>query len=178
MREPEAPIAPMRIPPADLASAPFSRIASQRYGASATHGSDPVTLEAVLVVIGVIATVIFVAALVVRLPVEPRAPASRARASSRPHPTQLLRIERVVQRSGESGPWAQMQLRPLLREIAEARLARRGLRLDRDEEEARRLLGAEAWELVRLDHPSPRGDRGAGIATSQLEAVLDRLEAL
>jgi hypothetical protein len=137
-----------------------------------------VTPEAVLVVIGVIATVISVAVLATRLPTEARPPAPRPHAMSRSRPTQLLRIERVVGRSGESGLAAHTQLRPLLREIAEARLARRGLRLDRDEEEARRLLGPAAWELVRLDRPSPPDGRSAGIATPELEAVLDRLEAL
>jgi hypothetical protein len=138
-----------------------------------------VTPEAVLVVIGVIATVIAVAVLATRLPVEARRPpAPRPRAISRSRPTQLLWIERVVGRSGESGLAAHTQLRPLLREIAAARLARRGLRLDRDEDEARRLLGPEAWEFVRLDRPSPPDARTAGIATPELELMLDRLEAL
>jgi hypothetical protein len=137
-----------------------------------------VTPEAVLVVIGVIATVISVTFLATRLPTEARAPAPRPHAMSRSRPTQLLWIERVVGRAGESGVAAHTQLRPLLREIAEARLARRGVRLDRDAEEARRLLGPEVWEFVRMDRPSPPDGRDAGIATPELEAVLDRLEAL
>ena len=52
---------------------------------------------------------------------------------------------------------AHTRLRPVLVEIAEARLVRRGLRLERDVEEARRLLGPAAWELVRPDRPAPRG---------------------
>jgi hypothetical protein len=137
-----------------------------------------VTPEAVLVVIGVIATVISVAVLASRLPTEARPPAPRPHTMSRSRPTQLLRIERVVGRAGESGLAAHTQLRPLLREIAEARLARRGLRLDRDGAEARRLLGPQAWELVRPDRPAPPDDRAAGIAPAELEALLDRLEAL
>ena len=43
----------------------------------------------------------------------------------------------------------------MLSEIAEARLARRGVQLNRDHDEARRLLGPEAWELVRPDRPQP-----------------------
>jgi hypothetical protein len=62
-------------------------------------------------------------------------------------------------------------------EIAEARLARRGLRLDCDREQGRRLMGPEAWELVRPDRPPPNG-RAPGLAPRDLEAVLDDLEAL
>ena len=85
-----------------------------------------------------------------------------------------MRVERIVERAGESGLAAHTQLRPLLVEIAEARLGRRGLRLDG----ARDLLGPQVWELVRPDRPAPAVDRGGGIAPAELEAVLDRLESL
>ena len=74
-----------------------------------------------------------------------------------PRPTPLLRLERIVERSGESELSAHTRLRPVLVEIAEARLARRGLRLDRDVEEARHLLGPAVWDLVRPDRPTPAG---------------------
>jgi hypothetical protein len=136
-----------------------------------------VTLEAVLIVAGAIATVIAVAALAAWLPVGAPPPPPRLSATSRARPSQLLRIERIVDRSGESGLAAHTQLRPLLREIAETRLARRGLRLDRDDE-AQALLGPQAWQLVRPDRPAPPEGRGGGITPRELEAVLDRLEAL
>ena len=79
-------------------------------------------------------------------------------------------------RSAASRLATHTQLRPLVLEIAEARLARRGVRLDGDE--ARRLLGPQAWDLVRPDRPAPPDDRAPGIAPSELQAVLDRLEAL
>jgi hypothetical protein len=134
------------------------------------------TLEAVFVMVGVLATVIAVAALAARLPAA-RPPAPRARPPSPPVPSQLLRIERIVRRSGESGLAAHTLLRPALSEIAEARLARRGVQLSRDHDEARRLLGREAWELVRPDRPPP-DRRAPGVAPRELEAVLDTLEAL
>ena len=134
------------------------------------------TLEAVIAVVGAIATVISVAALAARLPARPSRPARRGEPSSRSRPSQLLRIERIVDRSRASRLATHTQLRPLVLEIAEARLGRRGLRLDGDE--ARRLLGPEAWDLVRPDRPAPPDDRTAGIAAGELEAVLDRLEAL
>ena len=134
------------------------------------------TLEAAVVVVGAIATVISVATFTVRLPLAARRPAPRPDRGSRSRPSQLLRIERIVVRSGASRLATHTQLRPLVLEIAEARLARRGVRLDGDE--ARRLLGPQAWDLVRPDRPAPPDDRAPGIAPSELQAVLDRLEAL
>ena len=136
------------------------------------------TLEAVFVLVGVLATVISVAALAGRLPAAKRQPAPRSRSPSPSVPSQLRRIERIVERSGESGLAAHTLLRPVLSEIAEARLARRGVRLSSDHDEARRLLGREAWELVRPDRAQPPDDRAPGVPARELEAVLDRLEAL
>jgi hypothetical protein len=134
------------------------------------------TLEAMLLVVGAIATVIAVVALAARLPAaRPPAPA-RPPPPARSRPSQLLRIERVVERAGESGLAAHTQLRPLLVEIAEARLSRRGVRLD--DGDARGLLGPETWELVRPNRPRPPDERAAGISTRELERVLDRLESL
>jgi hypothetical protein len=130
--------------------------------------------EAALVVVGSIATVIAVAALAARLPTRARPSPTPAPGPVRSRPNQLLRIERIVERAGESGVAAHTQLRPLLVEIAEARLGRRGLRLDDDGVPV--LLGPEAWELVRPDRPAPRDDRG--LAPRDLERVLTRLEAL
>jgi hypothetical protein len=134
------------------------------------------TLEAVLVVVGAIATVIGVAALAGRLPVRREPPATAPAAMAGSRPSQLLRVERVVERSGESGLAAHTLLRPLLVEIAEARLGRRGMRLEDDA--AAGLLGPEAWELVRPDRPAPPDDAVSGVAPRELERVLDRLEAL
>jgi hypothetical protein len=136
------------------------------------------TLEAVFVTVGVIATVISVAALAARLPVAEPPPAQRSRPPGTPRPSQLLRIERIIERSSESGLTAHTQLRPLLSEIAEARLGRRGVQLSRDHDEARRLLGPEAWELVRPDRPQPPDGGAPGVAAHELEAALDSLEAL
>ena len=132
------------------------------------------TLEAVLVTVGAIATMIAVAALAARLPVRRPPPGVRSPATARSRPSQLVRVERIVERAGESGLAAHTQLRPLLVEVAEARLGRRGLRL----EDARDLLGPEAWELVRPDRPEPADDRGARLAPGELERMLDHLEAL
>jgi len=137
-----------------------------------------VTLETLFVTVGAIATVIGVAAFAAQLPVVKRSPAPRRLPPSASVPSQLRRIERIVERSAESGLAAHTLLRPVLSEIAEARLARRSVRLTRDPDEARRLLGPEAWELVRPDRPQPPDRRAPGVTPRELEAVLDRLEAL
>ena len=133
------------------------------------------TLEAVIVVVGAIATVIGIAGLAAGLPIRRQPPTAPPPLPARTTPSQLLRIERIVERAGESGVAAHALLRPLLVEIAEARLRRRGLRLDEDGAAA--LLGADAWELVRPGRPAPH-DREAGVTRRELERVLDRLEAL
>ena len=96
---------------------------------------------------------------------------------SRSRPNQLLRLERIVARSAESAVAAHTLLRPLLLEIADVRLARRGLRLDRDLEHVRRLLREETLELIRPDRQLPKRD-GAGIGPRELEKVLGDLEAI
>lgn len=70
------------------------------------------------------------------------------------------------------------RVRPLLREIAAAQLARRGIGLDRDPEPARALLGEELWELVRADRPAPVTREAPGMTLAELTALTDRLEAM
>ena len=136
--------------------------------------------EVAFIVVGAIGAAIGLAALAVRLP-PGRAvfePGLRPRVRTELWPAQLVRLERVVEWSYSSDLDAHARLRPVLVEIAEARLARRGLRLDRDVAHARRLLGPTAWELVRPDRPPPRDRDAPGIPPRDLEQVLDALEAL
>jgi hypothetical protein len=136
--------------------------------------------EVAFIVVGAIGAAICLAALAVRLPAgDPVFEAGlRPRVRTELWPAQLVRLERIVEWSGSSALGAHTRLRPVLVEIAEVRLARRGLRLDRDVAEARRLLGPLAWEIVRPDRPAPRDRDAPGIAPSDLDKVLDALEAL
>ena len=102
----------------------------------------------------------------------------RPRVRRGPLPAQFVRLERIVGRSCASGMNVHTRLRPVLIEIAEARLLRRGLRLEQDVEESQRLLGPAVWELVRPDRPAPRGRDAPGIPPRQLAEILDVLEAL
>jgi hypothetical protein len=135
--------------------------------------------EVVLIVVSGIGAALCLAALAVRLPAGHPAfePGLRPRVKTQLWPAELVRLERIVEWSGANGLDAHTRLRPVLVDIAEARLARRGLRLDRDAPDARRLLGPKAWELVRPDCPPPARD-SPGVAPRDLEEILDALEAL
>jgi hypothetical protein len=136
--------------------------------------------EVAFIVVGAIGAAVCVGALAVRLPAGQPVFESglRPRVRTELWPAQLVRLERIIEWSGSNGLDAHTRLRPLLVEIAEVRLARRGLRLDRDGADARRLLGSTAWELVRPDRPPPRDREAPGIAPRDLEEILDALEAL
>jgi hypothetical protein len=136
--------------------------------------------EVAFVVAGAVGAAVCLAALAVRLPAGQPVfePGLRPRVKTDLWPAQLVRLERIVAWSGSSGLDAHTRVRPVLVEIADARLARRGLRLDRDAADARRLLGPKAWELVRPDREAPPGRDTPGIAPRDLEEILDALEAL
>jgi len=136
--------------------------------------------EVAFVIVGAIGAAICLAALAVRLPAGQPVfeHGLRPRVNTKLWPAQLVRLQRIVERSGSNGLDAHTRLRPVLVEIAEARLARRGVRLDRDVGEARRLLDPKAWELVRPGRPRPEDREAPGIAPRDLEEILDALEAL
>jgi len=70
-------------------------------------------------------------------------------------------------------------LRPIVREVAVARLARHGVSLDRQPERARALLGAQTWDLVRPDREAPFGRSGrGGCSRDELRAIIEALEAI
>jgi hypothetical protein len=131
-------------------------------------------------VLGGIGVAVCLAALAVRLPAGQAVfePELKPRAKTQVWPAQLVRLERTIEWSAANGLDAHTRLRPVLVEIAEARLARRGLRLDRDSPDARGLLGPKAWELVRPDRPPPPDRASPGIAPRDLDEILDALEAL
>ena len=138
-----------------------------------------VAAEAVLILAGAMGAGAGVAALA-RLPTRGGAfeDPERPRVRRGPPPAQFVRLERIVEWSTDNGMSAHTRLRPVLVEIAEARLLRRGLRLERDVEESQRLLGPDVWELVRPGRPTPRARDAPGIPPHRLEEMLDVLEAL
>jgi hypothetical protein len=87
-------------------------------------------------------------------------------------PPFLDRAERRIELANSTEVYFE-QLRPRFREIAEQRLSGRGARLR--SEEARELLGDEAW--LALERP-PEGDKFARPAEGRLERVIDALERI
>jgi hypothetical protein len=136
--------------------------------------------EVGFVVLGALGAAVGLVALAARLPAGRRVFESGLRPPVKTGlwPAQLVRLERIVQWSRSSELDAHNRLRPVLVEIAEVRLGRRGLRLDRDTAEARGLLGPKAWELLRPDRRPPEDRDAPGIAPRDLEEILDDLEAL
>ena len=136
--------------------------------------------EVVFVVLAAVGAAACVGALAARLP----AGGPLFEAGLRPPvttelwPSQLVRLERILAWSGSSELDAYNRLRPVLIEIAEVRLARRGLRWERDIAEVRELLGPKAWELLRPDRPQPEDRDAPGLAQGDVEEILDRLEDL
>jgi hypothetical protein len=92
-------------------------------------------------------------------------------------PAALREAQQVVAGSARAGD-LHLRLRPVLREIAAARLADRGLGLDRDPVAARRLLGDELWEILRPGRPRPDEPFAAGLAPRDIARLLSRLEAV
>jgi hypothetical protein len=93
-------------------------------------------------------------------------------------PEDLERLERLVVSGRATAGDVHARLRPVLRELALARLRRRGVDPDASPAASRELLGADLWELVRTDRPRPDDLRAAGLTLGQLEAIVERLEAL
>jgi hypothetical protein len=111
----------------------------------------------------------------------PSARRTRERPPARPRrtlPGDLGVITDIVTAGSSTAADVHRRVRPLLREIAAAQLARRGIGLDRDPQQARALIGEDLWELVRADRPAPETRDAPGMTLVQLTALTDRLEAM
>jgi hypothetical protein len=93
-------------------------------------------------------------------------------------PADLVRLERLVVTGRSSAGDVHQRLRPVLQEVAAARLRPHGVWLNRNPEQARALLGDELWELLRTDRPRPADPRAPGLSLEQLGAAITRLEHL
>ena len=128
-------------------------------------------LEAVALVVGAVALV----ALVPRTGGRVRGGPARAGSA---RPAGLQRLEWMVGSGRHTAGDVQVRVRPVLREIAAARLRRRGVRLDAEPERSRALLGDELWEIVRPNRPRPADHRLPGLELGTLERLVERLERL
>ena len=97
----------------------------------------------------------------------------------RPSDSGELTLVNEVEQSSASALHLHVRLRPILREIAAHRLWMRfGVDLDREQERARELVGANAWELVRPERLPPSDRLARGPAPADLRVVVDELERL
>ena len=88
-----------------------------------------------------------------------------------------LSLERDVELGRVNAFHFYTRVRPVLREIAAARLQRRyGVDLDREPVRARELLGTSSWEAVRTDAQPPADRLGRGPSVASLRTVVDELE--
>lgn len=91
----------------------------------------------------------------------------------------LEKLEREVTLGASTAFDLHYRLRPPLRRMAgELLAARRGIDLDAQPAEARRLLGPEAWELVRADREPPDDRYAPGVPLRDLGAAVAALERL
>jgi hypothetical protein len=105
--------------------------------------------------------------------------ARRARPRPPERPRELAKLEREVVLAATSAFDVHFRLRPLLRDVAEHRLAsRRGLDLDSGSASVRAALGSERWEIVRPDRPPPRDRLAPGLSLPRLRAAVDVLERI
>jgi len=128
--------------------------------------------SAALLAIGAVAALV----LLPPLPSPPRRRRTRRAEPSRP--PGLSATERQLGLSRASAGDVHDRLTPMLREVARDRLATAGIDLDRDPAVAAEALGAETWELVRPDRPSPEDRHGPGASLADIGTAIARLEQI
>jgi hypothetical protein len=105
-------------------------------------------------------------------------PSARA-PTPRTVPGMLARLEQEVALGAAGSFDVHYRLRPRIRTLASELLAaRRGVSLDGSPDRARRLLGEEAWDLVRADRPPPADRLARGLPINDLRRVVESLERL
>jgi hypothetical protein len=140
-------------------------------------GSFELELDIFILFVGAVALVdvVIVAREAFRLEGTPAIAAALEHEAEAPRrPAELERLERELTMATASAFDLHARLRPVVQEIAGARLDVRGLRLDQGEE----ILGEELWELVRPDRLPPRDRHDPGIPPDALRRVVERLETL
>jgi hypothetical protein len=91
----------------------------------------------------------------------------------RPLP-ELERLTRSISLGTQSAFDFHYRLQPMLREIAESRLVARGRRL----EDAERMLGSDAWQLIQPLEGHPVDRHGPGADPAALRSLVEGLEKI
>ena len=149
-------------------------------------GVRPVPTERILAayILALAAIVLVVLERVLRTESEPDAHSTFERALARSRhapvrPPELVLTERDITLGAANAGHFHSRLLPVLREAAATRLAaHHNVDLERQPDAARRLLGDDAWQVVRPDRPEPGDAYAPGIPLPQVRALVDTLEAL
>lgn len=93
---------------------------------------------------------------------------------------QFERIRHAVEAAGWNGSEVHETLRPIVREIIAAKLARRhGIDLEHSPAQAQVILGAGyAWDLARPNREPPPDASTRGWSSDEIGKLIDELEAL
>jgi hypothetical protein len=146
----------------------------------------PVSTERILAayVLALAAIVLVVLERSLRMDAEPGAHAAFERALRHAtlgpaRPPGLVVTERDITLGCSNAGHFHSRLLPVLREAAATRLAlHHNVDLERQPEAARRLLGDDAWGVVRPDRAEPEDLYAPGLPLPQVRELVDTLEAL
>jgi hypothetical protein len=149
-----------------------------RRAAPGRHGLE---LDAYVLVLGGLALMALMAWLRKAAPASPHSELDEALDRKRDDPTRIAeldRLEREVYMGAARAFDFHYRFRPVVREIAAARLERRGLRLDTGTDAVQSLLGDELWELVRPERDPPSNRQAAGPGVEEIRNTVERLERI
>jgi len=90
-----------------------------------------------------------------------------SRRSVRVRPAELVRVERDLTLSAASAGEFHARMRPLLLEIAAARVRH-----------PREAVDADTWELLRPDRPAPDDRAAPGVPLRRIAELIDTIESL
>ena len=144
-------------------------------------GRHEIELDVYVLVLGLMALLAMVSLLRQVAPRERRSALAAALEPPEPEPTripELDRLERELYMSAAREFDLHYRLRPIIREIALARLERRGLRLDSGSPAVRELLGEDLWKLASPDREPPRNRQSVGPGLAELRQTVESLERL
>jgi hypothetical protein len=91
---------------------------------------------------------------------------------------ELHRLDRELTMGSTRAFDLHFRLRPVLREIAAARLERRGMSLDSGSPSVQAALGEDLWELTAPDREAPHDRLAPGPGLEELDRTITRLERL
>jgi hypothetical protein len=144
-------------------------------------GRQELVLDIYVLTLGGIALAALSPALGVLAPRENKSLLEEAMEPEQHEPTRIAefeRLEREVALAASRDFDLHFRLRPVLREIAESRLERRGVRLDSESPRVRELLGDELWALTAADREPSAYRQAPGLPLEDLERTVARLERL